>query len=383
MNRNAKPFFFPFSAIVVFIEINLTDNKNASIKKLIKLFYVSIVFFLFSCTVNSGEHNNSKNKSLPAEPNRVKVMVIERGDFYREIVSNGKLVANKKAELWFKSPGIIESVNTGNGKSVPEGFEIARLQKNDFRFNLKKAELAMEKAEIERLDALISMGYKSVKAKIPVDHLKIANIRSGYNQAKIQLEEAEYEMQNAVLIAPFSGKMEGLKQKPFEKADITKSFCTLINDSRFTIEFPLLETEVSQVQTGQEVTITPVAGAKQSTGAVTEINPRIDENGLAWLKAEVNNPGGYMEGMNVKVSIKKAIPNRLVVPKKAVVLRQNREVLFRYTSDTAYWTYVEVLDENENQYAVTAAEGASLEPGDTIIISNNLNLAHEAEVEIE
>lgn len=342
-----------------------------------------ILVALFSCTGKSGEQNASGNEPLPAEPNRVEVMVIERGNFYREIVSNGKLAAIQKAELWFKSPGIIESVNTWNGKSVPERFEIARLQKDDFRFNLKKAELAMEKAEIDRLDALISMGYKSVKAQIPADHLKIANIRSGYNQAKIQLEEAEYELQNAVLKAPFSGKMEGLQQKPFEKADISKPFCTLINDSRFTIEFPLLETEVNQVQTGQEVTITPVAGAKQSTGTVTEINPRIDENGLAWLKAEVNNPSGYMEGMNVKVSIKKAVPNRLVVPKQAVVLRQNREVLFRYTGGTAYWTYVEVLDENENQYAVAAAEDATLEQGDTVIVSNNLNLAHESEVEIE
>jgi RND family efflux transporter MFP subunit len=368
-------------------------ENNHSMSKLL-LFQVQTIrniFFglgftivaLFSCTVKPGEQNNSKSEPLPAEPNRVEVMVLERGDFYREIVSNGKLAAIQKAELWFKSQGIIESVNTGNGKSVPEGFEIARLQKDDFRFNLKKAELAMEKAEIDRLDALISMGYKSAKAQIPADHLKIANIRSGYNQAKIQLEEAEYELQNAVLKAPFSGKMEGLQQKPFEKADISKPFCTLINDSRFTIEFPLLETEVNQVQTGQEVTITPVAGAKQSTGTVTEINPRIDENGLAWLKAEVNNPGGYMEGMNVKVSIKKAIQNRLVVPKQAVVLRQNREVLFRYTGGTAYWTYVEVLDENESQYAVVAAEDATLEPGDTIITSNNLNLAHESEVDIE
>jgi len=149
------------------------------------------------------------------------------------------------------------------------------------------------------------------------------------------------------------------------------------------IDFPLLETEISQVQTGQKVTVTPVAGANETIGTIREINPRIDENGLAWVKAEVNNPGGYLEGMNVKVSIKKSIPGKLVVPKQAVVLRQNQEVLFRYTGGIAYWTYVNVLDENEHYYSVIAREGATLEPGDTVIISNNLNLAHESEVEIE
>ena len=350
---------------------------------IILLLFAAGVLLLFSCTGSSGEQTSEGSEPLPAEPNRVEVMVLERGNFYREIVSNGKLAAIEKAGLYFQNSGTIDAVNVRNGQTVQTGAELARLQNDEFRFNMKKAEVALEKATIDRLDALLSMGYKSLEADIPTDHLKIANIRSGYNQAKIQHEEAIYQLENAILKAPFAGKVEGATQKAWEKADISKPFCTLINDRRFTISFPLLETEVHEVTAGQKITVTPVADMETATGVITEINPRIDENGLAWVKAEVANPGGYMEGMNVKVSIKKAIPNRLVVPKQAVVLRQNREVLFRYTGGTAYWTYVEVLNENESQYAVMAAEGATLEPGDTVIISNNLNLAHESEVEIE
>ena len=342
-----------------------------------------ILVSLFSCTIKSGEHNSSGNKPLPAEPNRVEVAVLDRGDFYREIVSNGKLAAIEKAGLYFQNAGTIDAVNVKNGQSVQAGTELARLQNDEFLFNMKKAEVALEKATIDRLDALLSMGYKSLEADIPPEHLNIANIRSGYNQAKIQHEEAVYRLENAILKAPFAAKVEGVTQKAWEKADLSKPFCTLINDSRLTISFPLLETEVHEVTAGQKITVTPIAILSHATGVITEMNPRIDENGQAWVKAEVTNPGGYMEGMNVKVSIKKAIPNRLVVPKQAVVLRQNREVLFRYTHGTAYWTYVEVLDENESQYAVVAAEGTTLEQGDTIIVSNNLNLAHESEVEIE
>lgn len=342
-----------------------------------------ILVALFSCTVKSGEQNNSKSEPLPAEPNRVEVMALERGDFYREIVSNGKLAAIEKASLYFQNAGIIKTVSVKNGQFVQAGNELARLQNDEFLFSSKKAEVTLEKATIDRLDALLSMGYKSLEAEIPPEHMNIANIRSGYNQAKIQHEEVVYQLENTILKAPFSGKVEGATQKAWEKADLSKPFCTLINDNRFTISFPLLETEVHEVTTGQKITVTPIAGLSPATGIVTEINPRIDENGLAWVKAEVNNPDGYMEGMNVKVSIKKAVPNRLVVPKQAVVLRQNREVLFRYTRGTAYWTYVEVLDENESQYAVVAAEGATLEQGDTVIVSNNLNLAHESEVEME
>jgi membrane fusion protein (multidrug efflux system) len=364
--------------------MNSNQSKPAKFWSFIS--YLLIVFVIvvnLSCKTKTEAQNETSNESLPEEKNIVETVVLEKQDFTREIISNGKLAAILKAELYFKNPGIIETVKVHNGESVSVNVELARLQNDEYRFNVEKAQVTMEKAEIDRLDALLSMGYKTGSENISKEHLKIADIRSGYNQAKIQLAESTQQLDNISLKAPFSGKVEGLKQKSFEKADLSKPFCTLINDNRFTIEFPLLETEFNEINTGQKVTISPIAGAKQTEGNITEINPRIDENGLVWVKAEVTNPGGYLEGMNVKVSIKRAISGQLVVPKQAVVLRQNREVLFRFTKGTAYWTYINVLDENEHQYSVVAAEGATLELGDTVIISNNLNLAHESEVEMK
>lgn len=362
--------------------MNQIQTKPDQIQGFTFVFFV-LLLLLASCNSNTEGSSTNSNESLPEEKNIVETVMLEKQDFTREIISNGKLAAIQKAELYFKNPGIIETIKVGNGEIVSVNAELAHLQNDDYRFNVEKAQVNMEKAEIDRIDALLSMGYKTGAENISPEHRKIADIRSGYNQAKIQMAEATQQLENIVLIAPFSGKVEGLIQKSFEKADLSKPFCTLINDNRFTIEFPLLETEFSEINTGQKVTVTPIAGAKQSEGSITEINPRIDENGLVWVKAEVTNPGGYLEGMNVKVSIKRAISGQLVVPRQAVVLRQNREVLFRYTGGIAYWTYINVLDENEHQYSVVAAEGATLELGDTVIISNNLNLAHESEVEMK
>jgi len=118
------------------------------------------------------------------------------------------------------------------------------------------------------------------------------------------------------------------------------------------------------------------------TWAVTEINPVIHENGMVEVKARISNKGNLLDGMQVKVSVKKSVPGQLVVPKEAVVLRQNQEVLFRYTNGIAYWTYVQTGLENSQHYTVIAHpdKGATLEAGDTVIISNNLNLAHESKV---
>lgn len=356
--------------------------KKLYIKMLHCLVFLIIIGISLSCKTREEKNAVPSDRSLPEKKNLVKTVVLKSQDFTREIISNGKLKATQRAELYFISPGIIDKILVANGQVISKGTVIAGLQDINLRFEYEKAKISMEQAEIDRLDALLSMGYKTINDNIPSEHMKIANIRSGYTQKKILLKEAEQALEDATLIAPFTGKIQGLKQKPFERANQADPFCTLINDEHFTIEFPLLETEFNQVKTGQKVTVSPVAIDKQTTGTISEINPKVDENGLVWVKAEIDNPGGYIEGMNVKVSIKHSVPGKLVVPKQAVVLRQNREVLFRYTGGIAYWTYINILDENETQYAVVAAEGASLNPGDTVIVSNNLNLAHESQVEL-
>jgi RND family efflux transporter MFP subunit len=358
------------------------QSEQNHLKQILPFLLLSAIL-LGGCTNKSNNTTTDSNESLPEEKNIVETVILQQQDFTREIVSNGKLSAFQRAELYFGVPGFIEEINVKNGQRVKKGAALANLKNEDYRFSLRKAEFAKEKAEIDKLDILMGMGYKKGETNITADHEQIADIRSGYNQAKIQYDEAAEKLKQTYLKAPFAGTVAGIKQRTFEKADLSKPFCTLINSTRFFIRFPLLETEISRVKTGQKVSVTPIAGAKPTIGTITEIDPQIDENGLVWLKAEVKNPGNYMEGMNVKVSIKKAIQGQLIVPKQAVVLRQNREVLFRYTKGTAYWTYINILDENENQYAVRAADGATLELGDTVIVSNNLNLAHESVVEIK
>jgi len=77
--------------------------------------------------------------------------------------------------------------------------------------------------------------------------------------------------------------------------------------------------------------------------------------------------------MNVKVLIKKPVPDRLVVPKEALVIRQGKDVIFVRQDSLAIWKYVTI--EFENSTSISVKEG--LEPGDLVIVSGNINLAHE------
>ena len=81
--------------------------------------------------------------------------------------------------------------------------------------------------------------------------------------------------------------------------------------------------------------------------------------------------------MNVKVFIETPIDSVIVVPKEAVVMRSNKKVIFTTVNNISKWNYVDVIDENSSSYAI---KQGIIRVGDTVIVSGNSNLSHEAKV---
>lgn len=348
---------------------------------------IIILLILFNhCSTNTGEADQNTGKLNPTpERNPVDVIVLEKTDFSKELVSNGKLIAMNKSILRFRISEELEYLAFKNGDKVNKGQVIARL----FRFNqeqeLEKAELQMQEAEVEYQDVIAMSGYSNGNRQIPENIEKSAKIRSGLFSAENNLETAQFNYNSTILKAPFSGVIANLKHKVHDVVSPGEEFCTLIDESAFEVKFSVLETELKEIGLGKEIKIIPFVNDEIVYGKVCEINPVVEENGMITVKAGTKNPGTLMEGMNVEVLLETRVPDRLVVPKSAVVLRQNQEVLFVYKNGKAFWTYVQTEFENSNSYTVQAHpdKGGTLTPGDTVIISGNLNLAHESEVVIK
>ena len=149
----------------------------------------------------------------------------------------------------------------------------------------------------------------------------------------------------------------------------------------------MLESEYAFISKGLPVKVSPYADpAKVLVGQVTEVNPVVDRNGQVYVTARVRNDGSLLDGMNVKVTVERLMPGQLVVPRSAVVIRDNLDVLFTYTPDgKAHWTYVNILMSNGDSHVVTANtdRAASLKEGDSVIISGNLNLADGSNVQLK
>ncbi|MFA5327373.1 MAG: efflux RND transporter periplasmic adaptor subunit [Prolixibacteraceae bacterium] len=343
---------------------------------------------LYACgTKPGGTSSDAEKRQYTAPQNPVEVMILKKGMFRKELVNNGKLVALRKSELQFRVGEQLEKLNFRNGDPVKAGQVIAELTPFTYSQQMTNAQIQLKKTRLEMQNVLIGQGYNTMDSTAMPPHIyEMATVRSGYAEAEQTMKTARFNLESTRLVAPFSGILANITQKQYDQVDAGTTFCTLIDDSEFEAEFRIVESEVGDIRIGYEVQLIPFSDQTIYTGRISEINPVIDENGLILVKAVVKNPGGLMDGMNVKVLVEKEIPGQLVVPKSAVLLRDNQEVLFKCTRDSiAFWTYIQTTGENTTSYSVIAHpdKGAKLEPGDTIIVSGNLNLAHESRVVVK
>jgi RND family efflux transporter MFP subunit len=337
-----------------------------------------IVTITFSCKSKKSENlEEMARRSSHPEAVLVKTVKLEPSTFYHELISNGKAWSSKKAVVPFKVNGIIKEIYIQNGQKVKAGDLLAVIDDFEYKTQLTQAQQGLEKAEINFKDDLLSNFSSSDTSGMSRSKIKISRIRSGLNDAITSLSVAEYNFNNTRLYAPMGGLVANLEAMQWNPSQNYKSLCTVIFDEVMEVEFPVLESEYSFINKGMPVGIIPfINDSSLIAGRITQINPLVDENGMIKVRAEFKNNSRLIDGMNVKVIIKKPVPNRLVVPKEALVIRQGKDVIFVRQDSLAIWKYVTV--EFENSTSLSVKEG--LEAGDQVIISGNINLAHETTV---
>jgi membrane fusion protein (multidrug efflux system) len=349
------------------------------------LLLATAAFALVSCAGKADKKAEGRLEYSKQE-NYVDVMVLEKTDFNHQLISNGKLEAFSTAVLTFQASGTVESVRFSEGQRVGRGDLVATLEPEDKKLVLEAAKIAYKRAELDLYNELAGYGYKGRDTTaVSKDQLAVAKLRSGYDVAKNSLERAENDFDKCFLRAPVSGRIADMALKANSQTPSGPA-CKIIDDSRFNVRFPILESEYPFVEKGLQVLVVPYADESVAVrGTVTNVNPTVDSKGQVMVTAAIANPGGLIDGMNVKVTVQRKVQGQLVVPKSAVVIRDNQYVLFKYSRGRSSWTYVNILDSNSDSHAVTADKGrrAVLEPGDTVIISGNLNLADGSEVSLK
>ena len=312
-------------------------------KSKIKFLFIFTLFFNCNPPKEKDKQDLESVSNTYSEGITVSVNVVKSIPFKKQIISNGNIEALQKTELRFKTSERISSIKVKNGQKVNKGQTLAILDNAMLSNQMRKAKIEVDKAKSKLQEEKINYGVgKSNDESIDATILKNLKIKSGLFEAENALENAQLLYNQTIIKAPFTGIVASVETKTGDFITSSDVFCTLINSKNLEVVFNVLENELQFLSKGQEISIIPFADtSKKYLGNITEINPLVDENGLIQVKAKIkDNDNSLFDGMNVKVTTNKAMEDVIVIPKEALVLRSNREVVFTYQNGLAKWNYI-------------------------------------------
>lgn len=153
------------------------------------------------------------------------------------------------------------------------------------------------------------------------------------------------------------------------------------------VEVDVLESDVVHVRKGRTARVhVPALGTENDPNATLEgrvwgVNPQVSpESGTGQVAVSIPNPSGRLvSGLYATVWLEtERLRNRLVVPEKAVLVRQGRDLVFVIEDGRAQWTYVDLGARSGGHVEITDGVAA----GDTIAVDGHFALAHDAPVTI-
>ncbi|MCU0446221.1 MAG: efflux RND transporter periplasmic adaptor subunit [Microscillaceae bacterium] len=340
--------------------------------------------FLLACTTQSAPQQETAlaTKALKAnEALPVKTQTLDNQVFNYQLLLNGKLEAKQVSEVRFKQGGYVEQVYVQNGQVVQAGQVLAELSTTEADLNLQKAQNNLEARRADYRDKLMQhrLDLKNENELAPEIRQNF-RIVSGLADAELQLKQAELQLQNCRLRSPVAGMVADVEVKTQNQVSTERKFCVVYSAGQLELVGEVLESEMGYLKIGQTATLTTLAKSEKTyLATLSEINPKINPNGMAKIKLTVQNPVGLLLGMNAQAKLQIPQKNALIVPKTAIVIRSGKKVVFTEENGLAKWNYV--TTGLENQESVEITEG--LKPGMRVIINNNLQLAHDSPVRVE
>ena len=343
---------------------------------------ILVVFLACGDNNKRASEESDKRAGIFPEPVEVKVIKIKKGLFENRRYTNGIIKSGRKAIVSFPMSGILLEMRAYNGKSVKKGEIIAILDTTEVAVAIKRARIQLERTHLLFFDNLIARGYdvKNLQ-KIPSDVLENSKILSGFKEAEINLEEALNNYQKCFVRAPISGIIASMDNEIHGQVIQWKQLCTIVDNSNLQVYFKIFQSDILFVRPTTMVDIISLSdGNACSRAKVGYISPMVDENGMCEVSAKVtlNNCDFLTDGMHVKVSVNTVRKSVLILPKQAVVFKDDKPVVFVVKNGQANWTEVSIGSENDHYYLVESG----LEPGDVVVIENNSWLGHNASIKV-
>jgi RND family efflux transporter MFP subunit len=366
---------------------------------------------------DTSDGSQRKEKAISVD-----VAEIRRGDLVIPIFADGAIRTPRSVEVRTKISGELIDVRVRDGDLAEEGQLIAKIDPRQYVLALEESRsrhlqaLSQIAAEGDTLEGIGEAGVEFAQRKDDLDRKleegtltraqfqarllesefeamqkgafrqEVLQQRTGLAEALVSEERAKLDLENTEIRAPFAGIVQGLTVVPGEIVSVGAPICRIYDNRRLEAAVHVLEADLGNLEEGRP-TLLSIPGARDTIAATVDvISPFLDaESRTCEVLIRFENPSGRLRpGMFVRAEIAGWIHHdRLQAPKDAVLTRDDRTLLFKVEEERAKWLYVDTGLANADWVEILKVHsGGSLAPGDRVVVSNHLTLAHEAKLKV-
>lgn len=341
---------------------------------------IVIVLVIISVALRLKTNHEKINKAKPdsgiSNVVNVNVVRVSEQETGHTLDLTGTLNPATELNIPSQAQGQIIFLNVELGQFITKGSTIAIIDNKLKQLAVRSAKISEEKLkrDLERYQNLYKGGT--------VTEQQLEEVQNAYESAKILLDQAEKQLADATVVAPFSGL---ITQKPVELGAFINPgspVAGIVDISKLKIQINASEAHVYQIKTGdQAVVTTEVYPGTEFSGRITFVSDRGDDSHNYPVEVEIpnNNQNPLKAGTFVNVKIKvPGTARALFIPREALVGSTQDASVYIVESGKAVLRKITVM----NTAGADLQVKSGLTKDETIIVTGQINLVDGKEINI-
>lgn len=316
-----------------------------------------------------------------------------KGDLVLEVRASGEAASWNMAVIKAQVAGPIAEVTVRENTPVSTGDVLIRIDTTETSLNLRTEIANLERAQATFRERTIG-DDRIPDPVVKAERERAARISAGIDQAELAVEKARLNHARTRVTAPFAGRVASLKVVNGQHVNPGDELLTVVDLDPIKVEVQVLESEVGYLRAGGGARVTFAAFPNEVfEGRIATINPIVDENRKAKVTVNIPNPGGrILPGFFADVVLDaQHLPNRVIVPRSAILERDRRTMLFVFdgegTEGVAEWRYVLTGQSNSTHVEILPDPDPSTgaKPvfhGEIVLVAGHTLLTHGARIRL-
>ena len=335
-----------------------------------------LTLIVLRLSTNYKKVNANKNVSTDLAYVSVNVFPVSKMSINDSLQLTGYMEAYSEIIIASEAQGIITSLNAELGQEKSKGSIIATIDDKLKKLAVQTASISIAKLkkDLERYGNLYKGGT--------VTEQQLNDAQNLYDNAEIQLEQAEKQLSDATIKSPISGIITRKQVEEGEYINIGSPIATIVDISKLKIKLNVSEANVYQLKLKDKAIITTdVYPGVVFEGNISFISSQGDDSHNYPVEIVISNNLEHplKSGTFANVMIKLPVASEaLYIPRESLLGSITEASVYVAENDQAVLKKIVVGNGNDKYIKVISG----LKEGEKVIVNGQINLSENKAIKI-